>query len=114
MQPGIWRHFPHPVGRALSHARGFGLRLDVAAFFMDGSFMAGFFTFAGARHAHSRRKLWQHMYHDLRGCNRSMCVSSYVLVEKQNWSSLLLQLRLPLHSLLLQAASSKLLPFRER
>ena len=29
------------------------------------------------------------MYHDLRGCNRSMCVSSYVLVERQTWASLL-------------------------
>jgi hypothetical protein len=48
----------------LSHERGFGFFFDVAE-------LAGF-PFAGARHAHSRGNLWQNMYHDLRGCNRSM------------------------------------------
>ena len=91
MQPGIWRHLGHPFGRALSHDFGFGLRLDVGVFIADfgfelGVFMAGF-PFAGARHAYSRGKLWQHMYRDLRGCNRSMCVSSYVLVDRQTWAS---------------------------
>ena len=61
VHPGLLRHLLHPCGRPLSH--DFGLGFLMAGFFCF--FMAGF-PFAGARHAHSRATLWQHVYHDLR------------------------------------------------
>ena len=79
----MYLHLEQPFGRALSHAFGFACGFAFAfAFGVAFGFAFGFafafgfdaagFTFTGARHAHSRGNLWQNMYHDLRGCNRSM------------------------------------------
>jgi len=65
VHPGLLRHLLHPCGRPLSHDFGLGLHLRDAELGFFCFFMAGF-PFAGARHAHSRATLWQHVYHDLR------------------------------------------------